>query len=63
MSADAEDRRRIRTPCFNAWKYADDDTVLAGLLGAFPQPNLVDQLGFRVGNYHRQGFRCARVQT
>jgi len=26
--------RRVRTLWFNAWKYPDDDTVLAGLLGA-----------------------------
>ena len=42
---------------FNAWKYPNDDTVLAGLLGAlldaYRQGGLLDQLGFHVGN-HKQ---------
>jgi hypothetical protein len=59
--AKAGDRRRVRTLWFNAWKYPDDDSVLAGLLGAlldaFRQGGLLDQLGFQVGN---QKQRLAR---
>lgn len=54
--------RQVRTLWLNAWKYPDDDTVLAGLLGAlldaYRQGHPLDQLAFHVGN-HKQ--RLARL--
>ena len=50
--------RKVRTLWFNAWKYPDDDTVLAGLLGAlldqFRQGSLLDQLKFQVDSHKTQ---------
>jgi Cdc6-like AAA superfamily ATPase len=57
----ATDRRQVRTIWFNAWKYPDDDTVLAGLLGAllddFRRGDLMDQLGFQVDNHKQRVVR------
>lgn len=48
----------MRTVWFNAWKYPDEDTVLAGLLGAlldeFRQGNMLDQLKFQIDNHKTQ---------
>lgn len=50
------DTRKVRTLWFNAWKYPDDDTVLAGLLGAAidrlqKSDNKLDQLAKLVASY------------
>ena len=51
----AKDRRRVETLWFNAWKYPNEDTVLAGLLGALldrlHKGGLVDQLKVLVDSY------------
>ena len=47
--------RKVRTLWFNAWKYPDDDTVLAGLLGAvidrLEEGGKLDQLKALVASY------------
>ncbi len=47
--------RKVRTLWFNAWKYPDDDTILAGLLGAaideLRKGGMLDQLKHLVGSY------------
>jgi serine/threonine-protein kinase len=47
--------RMVRSLWFNAWKYPNDDSVLAGLLGAlldeFRQGSLLDQLKFQVDSH------------
>jgi formylglycine-generating enzyme required for sulfatase activity len=47
--------RRVETLWFNAWKYPDEDTVLAGLLGAlldrFQKGKLLEQLKLLVDSY------------
>jgi serine/threonine-protein kinase len=47
--------RAVRTLWFNAWKYPDDDTVLAGLLGAaidrLREGDKLDQLKHLVASY------------
>ena len=47
--------RKVRTLWFNAWKYPDDDTVLAGLLGAaidtLRKGDRLDQLKQLVASY------------
>ncbi len=52
---DAPGLRRVETLWFNAWKYPDDDTVLAGLLGAllgrFRKGKLFDQFKLFVDEY------------
>jgi formylglycine-generating enzyme required for sulfatase activity len=54
----ADGAREVRTVWFNAWKYPDEDTVLAGLLGAlldeFRQGNMLDQLKFHIDNHKTQ---------
>ncbi len=47
--------RTVRTVWFNAWKYPDDDTVLAGLLGAvidrLQKGGMLEQLRLLVDSY------------
>lgn len=51
----APDVRQVKTLWFNAWKYPDDDTVLAGLLGALldrlHKGGLGDQVKILVDQY------------
>lgn len=54
--APPEGVRQVRTLWFNAWKYPDDDTVLAGLLGKAidrltESPEKLDQLKGLVASY------------
>lgn len=54
--------RQVRTLWFNAWKYPDDDTVLAGLLGAaidrLHKGNKLDQLAELVASYKSGTLRA-----
>ena len=54
--------REVRTLWFNAWKYPDDDTVLAGLLGAaidrLRKGGMLDQLKHLVASYKSATLRA-----
>lgn len=53
--------RTVRTLWFNAWKYPDDDTVLAGLLGAaidgLQRGGKLDQLKLLVDSYKSEALK------
>jgi len=54
--------REVRTLWFNAWKYPDDDTVLAGLLGAaidrLKKGAMLDQLKHLVDSYKNDTLKA-----
>jgi formylglycine-generating enzyme required for sulfatase activity len=54
--------REVRTLWFNAWKYPDDDTVLAGLLGAaidrLRKGGMLEQLRLLVDSYESGTLRA-----
>ena len=66
VAADAAGLRRVETLWFNAWKYPDEESVLAGLLGALldrlHQGKLLDQVKKAVLEY-RGGVLMAALKA